>query len=70
MLSSQKEMRVKLRDIRESQFLTQRELSTRAGVGVSTIVRIEKNYQQPTFRTIKKLAIALGVDPSELVERK
>ena len=63
-------MLVRLREIRESQFLTQRELSAKASIGVSTIVRVEKGQQIPTFKTIKRLAIALGVEPSELVQRE
>ena len=60
-------MRLLLREIRESQFLTQRELAAKANVGVATVVRLEKGQQRPTFQTIKRLAAALGVDPSELV---
>lgn len=60
-------MRLRLKEIRESQFLTQRELAAKAGVGLSTIVRLEKGQQSPTFQTIKRLATALGIDPSELV---
>jgi transcriptional regulator with XRE-family HTH domain len=42
-------MQTNLKEIRESKFLTQRELSEKARIGVSTIVRIEKGYQSPTF---------------------
>ena len=63
-------LRLKLREIRESRFLTQRELSKRANVGLSTIVRLERGYQSPTFQTVKKLADALGIHPSQLVHRK
>lgn len=49
--------------------MTQRELAAKAHVGVSTIVRIEKGQQIPTFQTIKRLATALAVDPSELAQR-
>ena len=62
-------MCIQLRELRESQFLTQRELAAKAQVGVSTIVRIENGQQTPTFRTIKRLAFALGVHPSELVHQ-
>ena len=61
-------MHIRLKELRESRFLTQRELAAKADVGVSTIVRIEKGQQTPTFRTIKRLAAALGVDPSELAQ--
>ena len=63
-------MIVRLKEIRESQFLTQRELSVKASIGISTIVRVEKGQQIPTFQTIKRLAAALGVDPSDLVQRE
>ena len=61
-------MKVRLKEIRESRFLTQRELSAKANVGVSTIVRIEKHQQTPTFQTIKRIASALGLNPSDLLE--
>jgi len=63
-------VRIHLRQLRESRFLTQRELAAKASVGVSTIVRVERGQQRPTFKTIKRLASALGVEPSELVERE
>lgn len=62
-------VRIRLKQLRESRFFTQRELAAKAHVGVSTIVRIEKGRQTPTFQTIKRLAAALGVDPSELAQR-
>ena len=61
-------VRLRLREIRESQFLTQRELAAKAGVGIATIVRVEKGLQSPTFKTIKLLAEALEISPAELVE--
>lgn len=63
-------VRTALKELRESKFLTQRELAEKSGVGVATIARIEKSKHQPTFRTIKRLAAALGVDPSELAIRE
>lgn len=63
-------MRILLKEIREAQFMTQRELAEKSGVGVATIARMEKSKHQPTFRTIKRLAAALGVDPSELAIRE
>ena len=61
-------MRIRLKELRESKFLTQRELAAKAGVGEATVVRIERGQQTPTFRTIKRLAAALDLDPSELVQ--
>jgi len=63
-------VRILLKEIREAQFMTQRELAEKSGVGVATIARVEKSKHQPTFRTIKRLAAALGVDPSELAIRE
>ena len=59
-------MKIRLRELRRAKFLTQRELARKADVGLSTIVRLEKGQQAPTFQTIKRLAAALEVDPSEL----
>ena len=58
----------KLRDLRKRALLTQPELAEKSGLGITTIVRIERNQVEPQGRTIRKLAEALDVDPSELVE--
>ena len=50
--------------------LTQQELAERAGVGYPTISRIENDHAEPHFRTIRKLAKALGIDPAELVKEE
>jgi transcriptional regulator with XRE-family HTH domain len=63
-------VKIMLKELRESQFLTQRELAEKSGVGVATIARIEKGKRRPTFRTIKRLAAVLGVEPSELAKRE
>jgi transcriptional regulator with XRE-family HTH domain len=52
---------------RERELLTQEELASRAGIGAATLSRIEKDRVEPHFRTIRKIARALGVDPKELV---
>ncbi len=56
----------KLRETRKRALLTQQELAERSGVGVTTIIRIERNQVEPHARTIRKLADALGIDPKEL----
>lgn len=58
----------RLRDLRKRALLTQEELAERSGVGVTTIIRIERNQVEPQGRTIRKLAEALDVEPSELVK--
>jgi transcriptional regulator with XRE-family HTH domain len=58
----------RLRDLRKRALLTQQELADKSGVGVTTIIRIERNQVEPHGRTIRKLAEALGVEPEELVK--
>jgi transcriptional regulator with XRE-family HTH domain len=59
----------RLRDLRKRALMSQRELAKRSGVGVTTIVRIERNQVEPHGSTIRKLAEALEVEPQELVRR-
>jgi transcriptional regulator with XRE-family HTH domain len=57
----------KLKEARTRELLTQHELAERSGVGVNTIIRIERNQVEPHFRTIRKLAEALGINPKALL---
>ena len=57
----------KLKQIRTRRLLTQEELAEKAGVSAATVVNIERNNQEPHFRTIRKLAKALDIDPTELL---
>ena len=57
----------KLKEIRTRRFLTQEELAERAGVSPATIVRVERNQAEPHISTMRKLAEALDVDPTELL---
>ncbi len=59
----------RLRDLRKRALLTQKELADKSGVGVTTIIRIERNQVEPRGSTIRKLAAALEVEPEELVRR-
>ncbi len=56
-----------LKQVRTRRLLTQEELAEKAGVSAATVVNIERNNQEPQFRTIRKLARALEVDPTELL---
>ena len=58
----------KLREARKRALLTQQQLADKSGVGVTTIIRIERNQVEPQARTIRKLAEALGVEPHELLK--
>jgi transcriptional regulator with XRE-family HTH domain len=55
-----------LKEARMRRLLTQEELAEKAGVSPSTIVNIERDQTMPQFRTIRKLALALDVDPTSL----
>ena len=46
--------------------LSQRELAKLAGMSHTTINRLELGKQQSTFKSIRKLAAVLGVEPGEL----
>jgi len=55
----------RLKDIRQRQALSMRDLTERSGVTATTIVRAEKGLDvYPT--TVRKLAKALSVSPAEL----
>jgi DNA-binding XRE family transcriptional regulator len=59
----------RLREVRARRLLTQEELSEKSGVSPSTVANIERDHREPHFRTIRKLAKALDVDPSELTRK-
>ena len=60
----------RLRDARVRRALTQQELADKAGVGANTVARLERNETEPHMSTLRKLAHALGVDPSTLIPDK
>jgi transcriptional regulator with XRE-family HTH domain len=58
----------RLKDARRRAALTQGELAEKSGVGVTTIVRIERGQiEEPRVTTIRKLAQALDVPTAQLV---
>ena len=57
----------KLKNLRIRRALTQQELADRAGVSSNALNRIELNKAEPHMSTLRKLAQALDVDPTELV---
>jgi transcriptional regulator with XRE-family HTH domain len=57
----------RLRELRREQVLSLRELEAKSGVSYNTIWRLEDGRQGAHPRTIRKLADALGVRPSELI---
>jgi len=58
----------KLNRLRTREALTQRDLSERTGLTIAAISRIEQNQVEPRLSTVRKLANALGVHPSQLIE--
>jgi transcriptional regulator with XRE-family HTH domain len=59
----------RLKQLREEQALSLRELAGRADVAHNVIWRIENGKTGAQPRTIRKLAAALGVETKELVKR-
>jgi transcriptional regulator with XRE-family HTH domain len=55
---------------RERALLTQEELAEAAGIGTTTLSRIENNRAEPHFGTIRKIAKALDVDPRSLIPKE
>ncbi len=57
----------RLRDLRVRRALTQEQLAEKADVGTNTVARLERNETEPHMSTLRKLAVALDVEPSELI---
>ncbi len=57
-----------LRRLREGLPLTVRELAGRGGVSRNTITMLENRHRTANPSTVRKLAVALGVEPRELME--
>jgi len=58
----------RLKELRRERVLSLRELEERSGVSYNSIWRIEDGRQGAHPRTVRKLAEALGVEPSELIK--
>ncbi len=56
-----------LKRLRTESALTQEELAASAGLTTAAVARIERNEANPRPSTLRKLAQALEVSPSELV---
>jgi DNA-binding CsgD family transcriptional regulator len=56
-----------LKLVREDQGLSQRDLAARSGVAQNTISQLERGERQAMPSTVRKLADALGVEPSALL---
>jgi transcriptional regulator with XRE-family HTH domain len=60
----------RIKHLRDARALTQDELAEMAGITVAALSRIERNNAEPRPTTRRKLAKALGVDPSELLPKE
>ena len=61
----------RIKSRREQRKLTQEELAKQAGITYSTLIKIESGANDnPTIKTMKKIADALDVSLDELVGRK
>ena len=58
---------LRLKAIRESKLITQKELSIKTGLTIATISFLENGHTKPRFGTIRILAQVLGVEPSDLI---
>ena len=59
----------RLRELREEQALSMRDLAERAGLTHNTIYRIEAGQKNVQPRTLRMLARALGVEPRDLRDK-
>ena len=59
-----------VRKLRIEKFMSQAELSKAAGISPAHLGRIERNEHDPHLSTIRKIAKALGVDPSKLIDEE
>lgn len=60
----------RIREIRNDQGLNQSELAERVGTSQSTISQLEKGSRNPSYKTLRQVAEALGVSVSYLVEEE
>lgn len=65
--STQRQVAEKLVELRESNGLTQLQLSELAGIDRKTINRIENGHFSPSIDTLTRLALALQVSISDLL---
>lgn len=60
-----------IRELRKKHKISQEELASQAGVTYSTLIKIESGANDnPTIKTVKKIADALNVSLDELIGRK
>lgn len=63
-------MKNRVYELRKKKNMTLKQLSEKAGIGMTTINDFEKDRTSPTLETITRLADALDVSVDELFEEK
>jgi transcriptional regulator with XRE-family HTH domain len=58
----------RVRALRLARGETQEDVARRAGMPTSTYQRLELGYHVPSIRTLRKVATAFDVKPSELID--
>lgn len=58
-----------VRELRKVRKLTQEELAHRAGLHWTYISQVERGTRNVGYRVLQKLAIGLGVQPSQIMPR-
>jgi transcriptional regulator with XRE-family HTH domain len=61
------DFRIKLKATRQNKGLTQAQLAGRAGLSLEAIRTIEQGVRRPSVDTLRRLAVVLQVDVSELL---
>lgn len=59
---------VAIRQLREKKKETQEALAEQAGIAIPTLSHIEAGHANPTWATVRDIAIALGVSITELAK--
>ena len=57
-----------LKTIRLSKGLSQKALGRKTAITQAAISRIESGLQEPGYRNVLRIALALGVDPEDLID--
>ena len=67
-MAPRKTVATRLKELRKRRGWSQEQLAKKARVGRPNLARLETARQDPTLRTLEKLAKALGVKVGRLVE--
>ena len=68
-IQSIEELGALIRRERKHQGLRQPDLAAAAGTSIRFIVEIEGGKRNPTLKVVERLALALGVEPAELLKK-